>query len=379
VTPTPNTKQASVTRFRAKLLVAMMLMVCAITTLALYLAHQNIALNVERDLQREFQDKLAALHNVQEIRHAALVERCRALVRKPRIHAALEDNALDLLYPSAKDELRDVMEHEDDQSPDQVQHALHAKFYRFLDGKGEVIPSPNIADVGVLKPAEEIQLSLHHTPKEPQIGYLIRQATDQSEAISEIIAMPIISSETGEGAGAPTGGGSDAGIGAPGQPSLASNPSPAQIAEGYATLASMAPAPATLGIGSDVGTSPNQPSLSTQDNINNANVALAAQNNTPNLAPSAPVSMGFQGFSPSPPAETQAPAIASTLTAPQAAPALAAPSLGVPAATPAATPAASPVGPSNPPAGGQEFANLLAAYPGLQQLLAQLSASGYQA
>jgi hypothetical protein len=29
---------------------------------------------------------------------------------KPRIHAALEDNALDLLYPSAKDELRDLMD-----------------------------------------------------------------------------------------------------------------------------------------------------------------------------------------------------------------------------------------------------------------------------
>ena len=198
MTPAPDTKQASVSRFRAKLLVAMMLMVCAITTLVLYFAQKNIALNVERDLQREFQDKLAALHNVQEIRHAALVERCRALVRKPRIHAALEDNALDLLYPSAKDELRDVMEHEDDQSPDQVQHALHAKFYRFLDAKGEVIPSPPIADVGILQPAEERQLSLHRTPEKAQTGYLVRQTTDQSEAISEIIAMPIISSETGE-------------------------------------------------------------------------------------------------------------------------------------------------------------------------------------
>jgi signal transduction histidine kinase len=195
-----DTNQASVSRFRTKLLVAMMLMVCAITTLALYFAQQNVTLNVERDLQREFQDKLAALHNVQEIRHAALVERCRALVRKPRIHAALEDNALDLLYPSAKDELRDVMEVEDDQSPEQVQHALHAKFYRFLDGNGEVIPSPKSADFGLLKPSEEAQLSLHRTPDRdhPQIGYLVRHAADGSEAISEIIAMPIISSETSE-------------------------------------------------------------------------------------------------------------------------------------------------------------------------------------
>ena len=43
-----------------------------------------------------------------------LVERCRALARRPRIHAALEDDALDLLYPSARDELADMMGGEDD-------------------------------------------------------------------------------------------------------------------------------------------------------------------------------------------------------------------------------------------------------------------------
>ena len=54
-----------------------------------------------RDLEREFRAEFAALRAVQEIRRAALAERCRALARKPRLHAALEDNALDLLYPSA--------------------------------------------------------------------------------------------------------------------------------------------------------------------------------------------------------------------------------------------------------------------------------------
>src|ERR1039457_6434246 len=98
------------TGFRVKLLASMMIVVSAITAVGLYIAQRNLAVEVARELQSQFQGQLAALHNAQEVRQAALAERCRALVRKPRIHAALEDNALDLLYPSAKDELRDVME-----------------------------------------------------------------------------------------------------------------------------------------------------------------------------------------------------------------------------------------------------------------------------
>jgi len=79
---------------------------------------------------------------VEELRYAALAERCRALVEKPRIHAALEDNALDLLYPSAKDELRDIMEDEKNPQPDQISGVPHARFYRFLDRTGRSCRRP---------------------------------------------------------------------------------------------------------------------------------------------------------------------------------------------------------------------------------------------
>ena len=101
----PN--QRSVTRFRTRLFAAMMLVVLVLTALALYFAHRNVAATEERDLRENFQAEISSLHKVQALRHAALTERCRELVVKPRLHAALEDNALDLLYPTAKDELRD--------------------------------------------------------------------------------------------------------------------------------------------------------------------------------------------------------------------------------------------------------------------------------
>jgi signal transduction histidine kinase len=185
-------------RFRAKLSIAMMLVVAGLTATGLYLAQRNAMANLQRDLQRDFQSDLTALHNVEQLRYAALAERCGALVAKPRIHAALEDNALDLLYPSAKDELRDIMQDETNPQPDEISGVPHARFYRFLDRAGALLPPPNPVDVGVLRADEEAQLALKPLPQTPQIGYLLRAAGTAEETIDEIIALPITSTETNE-------------------------------------------------------------------------------------------------------------------------------------------------------------------------------------
>ncbi len=176
----------------------MMLLVSIVAVSILFFAQRNMANNVRLDFQREFQDEIAALHAVQAVRHAALAERCRVLARKPRIHAALEDGALDLLYPSARDELVDVMESDDAAFRDPAAYALRAHYYRFLDGKGRVIPPPEAKEVGELTPSEESQLNLGALPDRPQAGYILREAGTPLETIDEVIAMPIISSESGE-------------------------------------------------------------------------------------------------------------------------------------------------------------------------------------
>jgi len=140
-------------------MLAMMAVVAGVTTIAIYVAQRNLATEVSASLRGEFEGKLGALHTIQQIRHAALSERCRALVRKPRIHAALEDNALDLLYPSAQDELRDILA-EVQPSPDGVAQALHAEFYRFLDANGTVLSPPDAAEVGNLSAQDELHLAL---------------------------------------------------------------------------------------------------------------------------------------------------------------------------------------------------------------------------
>ena len=198
MTPQDAANKPQAASFRAKLFVAMMVVVSGLTIAGLYLAQRSNAVEAEHDLQGDFQAELTALHKVEEMRHAALAERCRILAQNPRIHAALEDNALDLLYPSAKDELRDVMQNEPGTADSDQPSGLQASFYRFLDGNGAVLPAPNPADVGPLRPEEEAQLALRPLPEKQQIGYLLRRAGTGSETIDEVIALPITSSETNE-------------------------------------------------------------------------------------------------------------------------------------------------------------------------------------
>ena len=127
-----ETRNKEVASFRARLFTAIMVIIGTLTALGFYLAQRRVTADAERNLQQTFQTEISSMHQLEELRHAALADRCNTLAAKPRIHAALEDNAIDLLYPSAKDELRDLMEG-DEPPPEETARSLHARFYRFLD------------------------------------------------------------------------------------------------------------------------------------------------------------------------------------------------------------------------------------------------------
>ena len=187
-----GTRNKEVRSFRTRLFTAIMVIVATLTVLGFYLAQRRITADAERNLQETFKTELSSMHKLEELRHAALADRCNALAGKPRIHAAIEDDAIDLLYPSAKDELRDLMEG-DEPPPEQAARSLHARFYRFLDSKGTVIKPPNTSDVGELDAKTEAQLSLNKLPDTQQIGYI-----QSSGDIHEVIAVPIFSTDTGD-------------------------------------------------------------------------------------------------------------------------------------------------------------------------------------
>jgi signal transduction histidine kinase len=173
--------------FRLKLVVTIMVVVVVLTVGGLVLAERNAADNAEQVSGNEFRGALTASTTARRARIEALTVRCLAMVRKSRIHAALEDDALDLLYVSARDELNDLMT---PGNPAQDGGALHARFYRFLDERGAVIPAPDDA-VGRLGPVETARLSLPGLSAVPELGY-ITWINDQDEAeVDEVITTPI--------------------------------------------------------------------------------------------------------------------------------------------------------------------------------------------
>jgi signal transduction histidine kinase len=197
MSPAEQPRDKGLARFRIRLFTAMMVIVATLTGLGLYLAQRKVTADAERNLQAIFRTELSSLDKLEELRHAALTDRCNALAAKSRIHAAIEDNAIDLLYPSAKDELRDLMEGEEP-PPQQAAQSLHARFYRFLDSKGAVIKPLNAQGVGELDAKTEAQLALDRLPETQQIGYIHEITQAGGESIDEVIAVPISSSDTGE-------------------------------------------------------------------------------------------------------------------------------------------------------------------------------------
>lgn len=161
-----------VAALRRKLLAGMVIVIVALTAGGLTIAERAVSAETQHAFHRAFESELELLRTVREIRHASLAERCAALVRKPRIHAALEDNALDMLYPSAGDELGDVLA--DTKAPGEpfARHSIHARFYRFLDDRGNVLPAANALAVGVMEATEENRLGFAGLPREQQTGYL---------------------------------------------------------------------------------------------------------------------------------------------------------------------------------------------------------------
>lgn len=177
-------------RFRTKLLLAMTLVIAIMTLAGILVTQRRAEREAQVQLQHEFQLAVASLHRVQDLRNAAVADRSRSLGQNARLHAALEDDALDLLYPSAGQELRDLMERPG------TAGTLHARFYRFLGHRGAILVPPNDSDAGVLRADEEAQLSLASLSPTTQIGYLARRGPGEEGTVDEIMALPIRSTKT---------------------------------------------------------------------------------------------------------------------------------------------------------------------------------------
>ena len=181
------------TSFRTKLTIAMMLVVSLVTGLALYLTQRNEQATYQRNLQDEFQSRIASVFGAQEIRQTTVSEQCRTLARSVRIRAALEEQAVPFLYKVARDELRSVLDNGQPVSPARQAAAPRASFFLFLDSTGALMPDPEAKES-----SGELEKELAHVGigrGNQQIGYIGMPAADGGSVICEVVTTPMIGSD----------------------------------------------------------------------------------------------------------------------------------------------------------------------------------------
>ena len=185
--------------FRLKLQTAIMLVVIPITAGVLWFAQRNAEAGVRENLQQRFQEEFRMRAEAAETRSAAIAERCRVLAKSVRIRAALEEDDREDLYLNAAVELRDIVADPGKANMhDSDPHSLRAEFFRFLKADGALM------QLEAANPEPwEMQLALPGgAPEEQQTGCAIVSTSDGREALCDIIATPIITTDHGDSIGA---------------------------------------------------------------------------------------------------------------------------------------------------------------------------------
>jgi signal transduction histidine kinase len=133
--------------FRARLMLAMMLIVVVVTGATVYIAGNNLRANQDRTLERQFHTQMRSFIALQEGRSSAIAEKCRALSHSVRLRAALEEHDVDDLYRNALTELLPVLE-APAATNDEATPTL-ASFFRFFDAQGQLLATREPAAGGV--------------------------------------------------------------------------------------------------------------------------------------------------------------------------------------------------------------------------------------
>lgn len=176
--------RAEARSFSRRLWIALVGLVAAATALAVWLARAQLLAAETEAARLRFVAESAAAGALRSARVTELQRHLDHLATRPRLHAALEDDALDLLYPVAFDELRDFFRTRP--------AGAKGNFHRFLDAAGREIP-PAGAPSGELPEGFAVELSAFR-PDARAFWRLWIDPRDPARAW-EIAAAPLFSQE----------------------------------------------------------------------------------------------------------------------------------------------------------------------------------------
>ena len=184
----------SVLSFRVKLLLAMMIVVAAITGATLYLAENNLQAKHQEALNAQFQDQVRFHLALQDAQLGATTEKCRAVARSVRMRAALEVNDVDDLYRNALTELQGIFT--PTETPQDTAHFLRASFFRFFDSNGRVLspsdPAPGLADQDSLNQALAPMGQVFRQLDDQVTGYIALARGSEPTALRLVVLTKIV-------------------------------------------------------------------------------------------------------------------------------------------------------------------------------------------
>jgi signal transduction histidine kinase len=180
--------------FRAKLLLAMMLVILAVTITTVYIAEENRRTNQQRALDAQFQNQVQSFLKIQEAQSQAITQKCRVLSHAVRLRAALEERDVDDSYRNAVTELGEIL---DDSSASSGNPAelVHASFFRFLDAEGTILPPENhpagLTNQPSLHEALSTMGKVLREDDEQAVGFIALARGNQPAALREVVLTKI--------------------------------------------------------------------------------------------------------------------------------------------------------------------------------------------
>lgn len=205
--------------FRAKLLLAMMLVVTGVTLATSRLTSDRVERTYQRNFERQARLRADAFLAVEEARLGAMRLRCGLVangvrvqqILRTRVNPAVESGEPDkegeeILYQTAQDELRDMLGN----ARERTGHTP-ATFFRFLDATGRVVQPGGGIDAGLKgNPATRANLDQRLAGLIPaltnevtqQVGYLPVTTAGGQPLLTEVVFTRIVDPVTGEGLGA---------------------------------------------------------------------------------------------------------------------------------------------------------------------------------
>jgi signal transduction histidine kinase/CheY-like chemotaxis protein len=180
--------------FRATLLLAMMLVVLAVTTATVYLAEENRRTNHRRTLDAQFQNQVQSFLKIQEAQSEVITEKCRDLSHAVRLRAALEERDVDDAYRNALTELEGILD-QPGASPGNSPDVVRASFFRFLDAEGRILPPENhpagLTDQPSLDEALSTMGQVLREDDEQAVSYIALARGNQPSALRQVVLTKV--------------------------------------------------------------------------------------------------------------------------------------------------------------------------------------------